>query len=111
MATATIDRPQTDDPTLRGRVIDTARQAGHLAHEARMLKTRATDAVEDGMHAARRVVTRSVHDLEDLRDTTATRVGKAPFASVGLTFAAGLLLGAVVGWFGRRPASRGTPEA
>ena len=106
MATATIDKPRTDDPTLRDRVIDTARQAGHLAHDVRMLKTRATDAVEDGVHAAKRVVTRSVHELEDLRDTTATRVRKAPFASVGLTFAAGLLLGAVVGWLGRRPAAR-----
>jgi len=54
---------------------------------------RVMDAVED----ARRAVVRGKHQLEDLRDTAAYRVKKAPLMSVGMGFGAGMLLGAVMG--------------
>ena len=56
-------------------------------------KARVMDAVED----ARRAVVRGKHQLEDLRDTAAYRVKKAPLMSVGMGFGAGMLLGAVMG--------------
>jgi ElaB/YqjD/DUF883 family membrane-anchored ribosome-binding protein len=56
-------------------------------------KARVMDAVED----AKREVVRRKHQLEDLRDTAAYRVKKAPLMSVGMGFGVGMLLGAVMG--------------
>lgn len=86
--------------------MSSVRHAEHLAHEARLFKTLASDAVEDGVHAAKRAMTHGVHDLEDLRDSATHRIRRAPLMAVGLAFGAGLLLGAAFGWIGRRAAAR-----
>jgi ElaB/YqjD/DUF883 family membrane-anchored ribosome-binding protein len=65
-------------------------------------KARVMDAVED----AKRAVARSKHQLEELRDTAAYRVKKAPLMSVGMGFGAGMLLGAVLGIFAVKAAKR-----
>ena len=88
MAIAHADQPATQD-----RLIDVVGRAAHVAHEARVLKTMAADAIEDGVHAAKRAVTRSARDIEDLRDAAAYRVKKAPLMAVALAAAAGLALG------------------
>ncbi|MGE0460291.1 MAG: hypothetical protein AB7Q16_02890 [Vicinamibacterales bacterium] len=103
MASATIDKLQDKAAAIVDRVADKARQAGDFAREAREVKARATEVLEDGMYAARRTLKRRVRDYENLRDETARRVKRAPFAALGVTFAAGLVLGAVVGWVGHRP--------
>ena len=90
-------------PTARERVVDAVGRAAHVAHEARLLKTLATDAVEDGVHAARRAVTRGAREIEDLRDAAAYRVKKAPLASIALAAGVGMLLGIVLGHWGRKP--------
>jgi ElaB/YqjD/DUF883 family membrane-anchored ribosome-binding protein len=56
-------------------------------------RAKVMDAVED----AKRAVVRGKHQLEDLRDTAAYRVKKAPLMSVGMGFGAGILIGAVAG--------------
>lgn len=56
-------------------------------------KARVMDAVEE----AKREIVRRRHQLEDLRDTAAYRIKKAPLASVGIGFGAGILLGAMMG--------------
>lgn len=103
MAAVTIDKLQDKAAAIADRVADTARQAGDFTREAREVKARATEVLEDGMYAARRTLKRRVRDYEDLRDDTARRVRRAPFTALGVTFAAGLVLGAVVGWVGHRP--------
>jgi len=65
-------------------------------------KARVMDAVED----AKRAIVRGKHQLEDLRDTAAYRVKKAPLTSVGIGFGAGILLGAVFGFFATKVAKR-----
>jgi ElaB/YqjD/DUF883 family membrane-anchored ribosome-binding protein len=95
--------------TIRDRAVDAVRQAAYVTHEARLLKTRASDAVEDGVHAAKRAITRGMHDLEDMRDSAAYRVKRAPLMTVGLAAGAGLLLGLVVGWIVGR--ARGSKDA
>ncbi len=106
MATAITSEQRIDPNTVRERVADATRRVEHLAHDARLLSSRATEAVEDAMHAARRTVTRGVHEMEDLRDRTAIRIRQAPFASVAATFAAGVVLGAAAMWLGSRCSRR-----
>lgn len=87
---------------VRDRAIDAVRQAAHVAHEARLFKTLASDAVEDRVHAAKRAITHGLHELEDLRDSAAHRVKRAPLMTVGLAFAGGILFGLLVGRIGRK---------
>jgi ElaB/YqjD/DUF883 family membrane-anchored ribosome-binding protein len=91
---------------LREYAADAAGYARHLEHDVRMLKMRATDAIDEARHTAARAVTRGLHELEDLRDATETRIRKAPFRAVGVTFAAGLALGAMTAWLGGRAVRR-----
>lgn len=96
MATARLDIPVKDELTGAGaRVVDAVRQVAHVAHEAKAFTSLASDAVEDGVHAAKRAVTRGARTLEDLRDTAGYRIKRAPFAALGLAFGAGVLLAAV----------------
>jgi ElaB/YqjD/DUF883 family membrane-anchored ribosome-binding protein len=96
MATTTLDPPLASETAGTGaRVMNAVRQAAHAAHEAKMFTSLASDAVDDGVHAAKRAVTRGVRDLADARDTAEYRIKRAPFAAVGLAFGAGVLLGAI----------------
>lgn len=96
MATAHADPLTTQD-----RLVDAAGRAAHFAHEARVLQTLAADAVEDGVHAAKRAVTRGARDIEEIRENAAYRIKKAPFLAVVIAAGAGLLVGVVCGRLGR----------
>lgn len=110
MTSATIDTPETaSSTTVRDRVTDACRQAEHLSHEARLLKSRATDAVEDGVHAAKRAITsvkRGVEELVDLKDEAVHRVKRQPLLALGIALGVGLVVGVAVGWIGHRPGRR-----
>ena len=83
MSTAAFDNKACECAECSGirRTVDDAfRQAAHVAHKARVLKTIAGDAVE-------------AHVVE-----TAHRIRKDPFKSVGLAFAIGVPVGAFLGW-------------
>ena len=91
------------EPTVADRVADIVRRAAHLSHEARLVKSMARDAGEEGVHAAKRAirqVQRSVEKLEDFRDETAHYVKRQPLKAVGMAAGAGLVFGIVVGWIG-----------
>ena len=103
--TATITSASTN-ATLGDRATDAIRHVAHAAHEARLLKSLASDAVEDGVYTAKRAVTRGLHDLEDLRDAAAYRIKRAPFTSLGVAVAGGVLFGIAFGWFGRGAGSK-----
>lgn len=102
----TTDMPDVErEPTARDCAIDAARHAAHISHEARLIKSLATDAIDDGVHAvkrARKSVDRRLEDLGDLKDETAYRVKQQPFKAIGLAAGVGLVLGIAVGWFGAR---------
>ena len=96
MATAVITEPERADA--RGRTVDAVRRLAHGAHEARLVKSLAADALDDAVHASKRTITivkRRIRDLADLRYELAHEVRREPFKAVGLVFAAGILLGAV----------------
>jgi ElaB/YqjD/DUF883 family membrane-anchored ribosome-binding protein len=99
MSTFTLDKPEVVRK-VAGRVADVSEA---LVDDARLLKAKATELVDEGKVAARKAYSRTLRDLDDLKDETALKVRKAPFAAVGVTFGVGLVLGAVVGWMARRP--------
>lgn len=102
MATVTFDKLQDTAASVADRVKEAAQHAGDFAREARDLKGKASEALEDGVHRARRTVKRGLHDLEDLRDEAVVQVKRKPLAAIGVTFMAGLVVGVCVGLLGRR---------
>ena len=104
--TPTVDTSEVgSEPTVRDRVIDAARHAAHISHDAQLLKSLAADAVEDGAHAAKRAiqsVKRRIDDLGDLTDEAAHRVRRQPLKAVGIAVGVGLIVGMAAGWIGGR---------
>ena len=110
MTAATVETPETTrNASVRDRAIDACRQATHLSHEARLLKSLASDAVEDGVHAAKRAITsvkRGVEELADLKDEAVHRVKRQHLRALSIALGVGLVVGVAVGWIGRRPGRR-----
>jgi hypothetical protein len=98
MTARTPDVIATVDRSGRDRVVDAVRQVAHVAHEARLLTTLAADTVEDGLHAAKRTLTRTKHNLEDLRDTATSGMRRDPLRTAAIVFGAGVLVGAAIMW-------------
>jgi ElaB/YqjD/DUF883 family membrane-anchored ribosome-binding protein len=70
-----------------------------------LLESLAADAIEDGVHAAKRAITsvqRRVENLGDRKDEAVHRMKRQPFKAVGIAVGVGLVLGMAVGWFGGR---------
>jgi ElaB/YqjD/DUF883 family membrane-anchored ribosome-binding protein len=84
------------------RVVDTVRRVAHASHEARLLETMAEDAIEEGIHTAKRAIRttqrRVVEDLGDFKDEAVRCVRRQPLAAVGTAFGAGLAIGVVLAW-------------
>ena len=98
MATAVAEAPEmTQAPSLRDRVVDAYRQAGHLSHEAWRLKTAAEDAIEDSVYAAKRAVKSMRRQVEGLGDEAAHRVRQQPLQAVGVAVGIGAVVGLAVG--------------
>jgi ElaB/YqjD/DUF883 family membrane-anchored ribosome-binding protein len=96
MTTAVL--PETDRDSMRPHVVDAARRAAHVSHEARLIKSLATDAVEDAVHATNQAIKtakRRMQNLADRRYEVAHRIRQEPFKAIGIAFGAGVLLSAV----------------
>ena len=109
MAPATVETTEGEKPTASDQVVDAGRQAAHVSHEARLLKSVAEDAIEEGVHAAKRAmksIKGRVEDLGDLRDEAVHRVKRQPLKAVGLVAGVCLVLGMALGWMGVRFAQR-----
>jgi ElaB/YqjD/DUF883 family membrane-anchored ribosome-binding protein len=75
-------------PAVARAVVDDA------SREARVLAARAADAVEEGMHAARRRYRVAERRAEDAANEAVTRIRKQPLKAVGAALTAGLVIGA-----------------
>ena|SRR5258708_2650509 len=110
MTPATTDTDVQSAPTAHDRATDTSRQIAHLSHEAQRLGSRAADAVEDGVHAAKRAiksVERGIEELGDRKEEIAHRVKRQPLKAVALAVGVGLVLGMAFAWIcGRSGASK-----
>jgi ElaB/YqjD/DUF883 family membrane-anchored ribosome-binding protein len=112
MALASVEIPGVDrQSTVGDRLVDACRQVAHMSHEARLLESVASDAIEDGVHATRRAIKsarRRVSDnLTDIKDEAIHCVKRRPVQAVGTAFGAGLALGAAAVWIAGRCGRRG----
>ena len=92
--------------SVRDRAIEACRQVPHRSHEAPSIKSLAADAVDDGVHTARRAiksVRRGVEELGDFKDEAVHRVKRHPLRALGVAGGVGLVLGLAIGWIGRAP--------
>lgn len=92
-----------DPSAFAEKAADVIRNATQLTGDARRLKTAATDALEDGLHTAKRAVTTARRDAAELKDEAVYRIKREPFKAVGIAFAAGLGMGALIAAIVRRP--------
>jgi cytochrome c biogenesis protein ResB len=105
-----IGSATTERTTVRERAADALRQAAHFSHEARLLKTLATDAVEDGLHTAERTIKRARQTALDARDDVTYRVKREPIKALALVFGAGAMFGLIVGLARRRAKAQADKE-
>jgi ElaB/YqjD/DUF883 family membrane-anchored ribosome-binding protein len=97
MSTA-IAEPKTQPVDLPGRAADAVRHAAHFAHEARLLKSLAADALDDAVHASKQTVKsmkRRMQDVADRRHDLVHQVRREPLQAIGIAFGIGALLGGV----------------
>lgn len=112
MALAGTETPEVAPPsTVKDRVVDAYRHGAHLSHEVRLAKSIAADAIEEGIHSARRSalksIRRGVEQFEDFTEEATHRIKRAPLASVALVGGAGLFFGAAIGYLCGRFSARG----
>jgi len=82
---------------------DAARQkAVQIGAEAARLKAATSHAMEERIVAARRLAKRGRRKADDLLDDAVHRIKRDPVRTVGLVFAVGLGLGALIGWLAGR---------
>jgi ElaB/YqjD/DUF883 family membrane-anchored ribosome-binding protein len=102
MSSAVAESPRAERPgPFRPRAADAARVAAGLTHDAWLLKSLAADAVDDGVHAAKRTYRIAARRFEDVTDEAATCIRRQPFKAVGVALGAGLLFGAAGAWLVR----------
>jgi ElaB/YqjD/DUF883 family membrane-anchored ribosome-binding protein len=102
MSVAGIQTPESERPNVADRIVDAARHAAHISHEARLVKSLACDAMEDGAHEAKRAVTKSlkrgIERLEDIRDEGVHYVKRQPLKAIAMAAGAGLMVGIAAAW-------------
>jgi ElaB/YqjD/DUF883 family membrane-anchored ribosome-binding protein len=68
-----------------------------LEAEVKRVKKAVTDAVDNGVVAAKRAVKQGRRAAEDIVDDAEYRIKQRPFSALGVTFGVGMGLGAVIG--------------
>ena len=104
MASATIKIPE-QCTSLVDKAVGAYRKATDVARDAREFTNMATDAVDDGVHAAKRALRtarRQVANVTDWRDEAVYRVKRQPLRTIGLVFGVGVLAGVVIHWASHR---------
>jgi ElaB/YqjD/DUF883 family membrane-anchored ribosome-binding protein len=87
--------------------IEAAENVVEIGLDVDRLKKKASETVEDGVAEAKRMIKRGRYAAEDLVEDTAHRIKHDPWRSVGITFAAGVGLGVLIGWLvGREKTER-----
>jgi hypothetical protein len=61
MSVAGTQPSEREKTSVADRIVDAVQHAAHVSHEARLIKSLAYDAIEDGAHEAKRAVEKQVH--------------------------------------------------
>lgn len=88
---------KTEEKGFIKEALDTTEKVIQTGFDVEDLKEKASHAIEDGIVDAKRLVKKGRYAAEDLVDDTAHYIKHDPWRSVGVTFAAGLGLGTVIG--------------
>lgn len=95
---------EENENSLLGKARHVGDRLMEVGGELSRLKTETSQAVEDGMIAARRLARRGRAATEDLVDDAAYRIKHDPIRSVAMGLAIGFGLGALVVWLATRSA-------
>jgi ElaB/YqjD/DUF883 family membrane-anchored ribosome-binding protein len=87
MATELLTKPATVDDVLR---------------EVSRMRTVISEAVDDGVRSALRVVDQGRDAAEDALKDVRKAVHKNPLQSLGIVFAVGVVAGSLIAWLGSR---------
>jgi ElaB/YqjD/DUF883 family membrane-anchored ribosome-binding protein len=102
MSVAGVRTPESEKPNVADRIVDAARHAAHMSHEAGLVKSLACDAIEDGAHHAKRAVKKSVQHgierLEDIKDEGVHYVKRQPLKAIAMAAGVGLMVGMAAAW-------------
>jgi ElaB/YqjD/DUF883 family membrane-anchored ribosome-binding protein len=102
MSLTDVQTPKSERPNVADRIVDAARHAAHISHEARLVKSLACDAIEDGAHEAKRTVEKSVQRgierLEDIKDEGVHYVKRQPLKAIAMAAGLGLIVGMAAAW-------------
>lgn len=66
------------------------------------IRSMVTDAVEDGMRSARQAIKHGRYAAEDVIEEAEHAIKRRPFQTMGWVFAAGVVVGGFLTWFGVR---------
>ncbi len=90
------------DERMQTAVLDKESPLEDAVREVSKLRTMVGDAVEEGVRSANQAIRRGRHAAEDVVEEVKHTVKQKPFQAVGLAFAAGVLAGGFLTWFGLR---------
>ena len=96
---------ENDKSSLLGKARHVGERLMEVGDEVSRLKTEASQAVEDGVVAARRLAKRSRYAAEDLIDDAAHRVKRDPLRALAMGLTIGFGLGALAVWLATRNAT------
>ena len=106
MPVAGTQTSESEKPSAADRIVDAVQHAAHVSHEARLVKSLAFDAIEDGAHVARRAVNKSVQRvierLEDIKDQGVHYVKRQPLKAIAMAVGVGLMAGIAAAWIAGR---------
>jgi ElaB/YqjD/DUF883 family membrane-anchored ribosome-binding protein len=106
MSTAGNQSSESEKPSVADRIVDAVQHAAHVSHEARLVKSLAYDAIEDGAHEAKRAakksVQRSIERLEDIRDAGVHYVKRQPLKAMAMAAGVGVMVGMAAAWITAR---------
>jgi ElaB/YqjD/DUF883 family membrane-anchored ribosome-binding protein len=102
MSIAGTQTPESKKPNVADRIVDAVQHAAHVSHEARLVKSLAYDAIEDGAHEAKRAVKKSVQRgierLEDIKEESVHYVKRQPLKAIAMAAGVGLMVGMAAAW-------------
>jgi len=106
MSTTTLDRPFADTcRNIVGKAAEACGKTVHLVEEVRGLKDTTTNALDEGVEAAKkafRAATRNVPSAADIKDEAVYRIKRRPLRALGLALGAGIATGVIINWATRR---------
>jgi ElaB/YqjD/DUF883 family membrane-anchored ribosome-binding protein len=113
MSVAGTQPSEREKTSVADRIVDAVQHAAHVSHEARLVKSLAYDAIEDGAHEAKRAVEKSVQrgieKLEDIKDESVHYVKRQPLKAMAMAAGVGLMVGMAAAWItGRFFSSKGS---